>query len=580
MSTASPVKTTGQNAQPAGHQSASAPAIRPEKLFEYFESLLNGYLSQNIDYFLFEPGMPLKVGRQGQQQVLERVMLPLVAVDAFVRRVLSVHLAKPYEELDETDLRISMGQKLQYDVVLSLPQGLVARSLKGKLIPHPKGVALELELEPLFTLGYEELTDPTHFDDAELEAWLDEFATRLTQKKNPTPKDVVLSPNKENPYVTVTGGLKPIEDVSLSGGGRSTQRIAWTLIRLANNPLVNDRIKKNQGILQGLDLDLAYKTRAGRRFRVNIADSFDMESDHGPLITMRILPEKPWTTAELPLPKVVLDTVMNTRMGLVLIAGTTGSGKSTTMCVLIDYLLKSKSVNFLTIENPIETMFPARLYPRSIISQRELGKHTSNLHRGLESAVRQTLNMAMVGEIRNAEDASMALELAQSGHLIFATVHAGSVGESVRRIVDMYPADQEKKIREMLAAQYRLGMAQILVKGTQGQTELVLEVMKTNQEIKLLLLDQQDKDRQLTMRELLEWYAPHTGTRSLDMALVELFRAGKISEDTMMFNSPDPDALVHRQSKLGIKLSSRWDATGAMIAQDTAEKLSMAVTHR
>lgn len=573
-----PAAATAVSGQPA---KAAGPAnpVRPEKLFEYFDTLLTSYLAQCVDAFRFEPDSALRIGREGRLQSLDRVMLPGMAVDAFARRVLSVNIVKAYEEIKDADLRMAMGSKMVYEVVLNTPRGPVARSFKVLLLDTPRGTGLDMTLEPLFTVGYGAEVDPAGLDENGLEAWMDDFATRLTQAKNPTPKDVIFSPNKPNPVVTVTGGLKPVEDVYFGEGGRTITRIAWTLIRLANNPLVNDKIKKNQGMLTGLDLDLAFRTRGGRRFRVNIADSYDNELDHGPLITMRILPEKPWTLAELPVPKVVLDTATNTRMGLILIAGTTGSGKSTTMGVIIDYLLKNKSINFLTIENPIETMFPARLYPRSIISQRELGKHTTNLHKGLESAVRQTLNMAMVGEIRNAEDASMALELAQSGHLIFATVHAGSVGESVRRIVDMYPADQEGKIREMLAAQYKLGLAQILVKGVNGQTELVLEVMKTNTEIKLLMLGQQEKERQLTMRELLEWYAPHTGTCSLDQALVELFKSGKISEDTLMFNSPDPDALIHRQSRLGIKLSSRWDATGAMIAEDTAERLTMAISH-
>lgn len=574
----------GGSGTPASHPPAPAapaptaapkPQVNTDKLFEYFDTLLVSYLAQGIDTFLFQPDVALQVGKAGAMQVLDRVLLPAVAVDTFLRRVISVHLTKPFEELDESDIRGSRGGRLAYDVVLETPKGPIARSYRASIIDTNRGLGFKLLQDPLFVLGYDPPADPMAMNDAQLEAFFDDFATRMTKKKDPTPKDVIFSPNKVNPFVTVTGGMKPVEDVLTASGGKITSRLAFLMIRLANSPMVNERIKANGGLLTGLDLDLAYRTRAGRRFRVNIADSFDNELDNGPLITMRVLPEKPWTTSELPLPKVVLETLMNTRMGLVIINGTTGSGKSTTMGVLIDYLLKNKSVNLLTIENPIETMFPSKLYPRSIVSQRELGKHTSSLHRGLESAVRQTLNIAMVGEIRNAEDCSMALELAQSGHLIFATLHAGSVGESIRRMIDMYPADQEKKIREMLAAQYRMGMAQILVKGVSGQTEMVLEVMKTNQEIKLLMMDQQEKERQLSMRELLEYYAERAGTSSLDMALVRLFKEGKISEDCMMFNSPDPDALIYRQSRLGIKISARFDVVGSMIDQDTQDKLQM-----
>jgi twitching motility protein PilT len=554
------------------------PRVAPTRLFEYFDTLLTTYLPQGIEVFRFEPDAPLQVGRGGVMQPIPQVTLQSLIVTTFIKRIISLNQYKLYEEVDDDDIRMALGGKLIYDVVLQGPRGPIARGFKASVFKHEKGAGLHLELDPPFLVGYGGMADPGALNDEQLVEWFDDFATRMLARNNPRPKDVVFSPNKENPYVTVTGGLKPVEDVFIRGGA-TTERIARVLIRLANNPLVNEKVQKNGGRLQGLDLDMAYKTRAGRRFRVNVADSFDVEVDHGPLITMRILPDKPWTLDDLPLPRVVLDVVTNTRMGLVLISGTTGSGKSTTMGVLIDYLLKNKSINFLSIENPIETMFPARQYPRSIISQRELGKHTINLHKGLESAVRQTLSMAMVGEIRNAEDAAMALELAQSGHLIFATVHAGSTGESINRIVDMFPADQEKKIREMLAAQYRLGLAQILVKGVNGQTELVLEVMKTNPEIKLYMLKQQEPDRELSMRELLELYAETSGTQSMDQALVKLFKEGKISEDVMMYNSPDPEGLVLRQSKLGIKLSSRWDATGAQIAADTEQKLAMALAY-
>jgi len=553
-----------------------AQAAQLQKLFDYLDALLTTYVQQRVEEYHFMPGQSLKVGRGGKLQEIPQVKLAGPMVDTFVHRLISLNNFKRFEDVEESDIRMSLGGRLNYDITLASPRGKVARSFTGQLVETPGGFGFILKLDPLFTLGFGQVIDIAQYSDAQLEEWFDTFAQRLAEKENPNPKDVIFSPNKLNPYVTVTGGLKPIEDVYTQPG--MAERVARAIIKVANNPLVNDLVEGHGGRLQGLDLDLAYKTRAGRRFRVNIADSFDNASDHAPLITMRILPPAPWTIDKLPLPQVVLDTALNTRMGLVLICGTTGSGKSTTMCVLIDYLLKRKSINFLTIENPIETMFPAAQYPKSIISQRELGKHTENLHRGLESAVRQTLTMAMVGEIRNARDAAMALELAQSGHLIFATIHSGSVGESVRRLVDMFPADQEKKIREQLAAQYKLGMAQILVKGIKGQTELVLEVMKTNQEMKQFMMNQQEDDRLYSMRELIEMYT-ETGCLSLDQSLVQLFKDQKISEDTVMYNSPDPDALVYRQGKLGIKLSERWDATGAMIAEDMEEEMKMAMTY-
>ncbi len=559
-----------------GTESNNEASKRIKEVTRYLDTLLKHWLPHGVDYFRFEPNRALEIRHEGRLQSIEKIQLTIDLVDIFIRHVIAHNVLKPIEEIEEHDIRTSTGVRLNYEIVISLEQGHVRHPMEAALFETPGGLGLELTRETPFTLSYPSPVRPSALEDDELERWMDDFATRLINKEEPKPRDVIFNPNKRHPYVTLTGGVKPVDDVLIEAG--LTRRIAHLLIRKANNPRVNNALEKNGGVLEGMDIDLAYRTHEGRRFRVNIADSFDLVHDHAPLITMRILPPKPWTTDDLPLPHVILDTVMKTRMGLVLISGTTGSGKSTTMGVIIDYLLRRKSINLLTIENPIETMFPAHEYPRSLITQRELGKHTLALSRGLESAVRQTLNMAMVGEIRNADDAIMALELAQSGHLIFATVHAGTTGESVRRIVDMFPASQEKKIREMLASQYKLGLAQILVKGTQGQTELVMEIMKTNPEIKLFILNQQEPDRLFSMRELLELYSSTQHTQSMDQALVSLYKNGRISEDVMMYNSPDPSALVYRQTKLGIRLSARWDATGAQIVEDTSGTLTLAPT--
>jgi len=321
---------------------------------------------------------------------------------------------------------------------------------------------------------------------------------------------------------------------------------------------------ERQGV-PSFESDIAYRTGSGRRYRVNLADCFDGLSEHGLHVTMRVLAEEPLTVDQLGLPKVVVDTVASLRMGLVLINGVTGSGKSTTMAALLDYLLKTKSINLLTIENPIEVVFPAQRYPNSVVLQREVGMHTVNAQTAMRSAVRQTLNVAMVGEIRNASDMSLAFDLAISGHLILATLHANTIAESVTRIVEMYPPSDEKKVREVLATQYKLGLAQILVTGKPKPVELVLEIMRMNAEVQALILGHQDQDRQLSMRELLEAYSEVQGSKSLDQALVELYNQERIDEDTLMFNSPDPDGLVLRQNKLGLSLSKRWDPTGALV---------------
>jgi twitching motility protein PilT len=538
------------------------------ELIESLNKILVLHLSKGVTDLVFEPNQKLKVGKGETMVENPQITITPDFLNVAVRQIVAVNQDRGIDTIEERDILQVVGGNLEYDVLIPGESGMEAKTFRCLItLNETNQLGLKMGLEPEIRLGFASVVNPAEMSHEQVINWLDDFGTRIMNLNNPKAKDVLFHPNKRHPYITVTGGLRPIKDILIAPTGKPVHKIAQALIKVAENPSIDHVIAENKGLLDTLDLDLSFRTKAGRRFRVNIADVFDWEVEHAPLITMRLLPERPFTMEELKLPEGIRDMIYNLKMGLVLICGTTGSGKSTTMCAMIDFLLKSKSINFLTVENPVETIFPSLNYPKSIITQRDVGKHAFTQPKAMESAVRQSLNMAMVGEIRNAHDAMMAMELAQSGHLIFATIHAGSVGESVRRVVDMFPADQEKKVREMLAAQYKMGLAQVLVKGVLGQTELVLEIMKTSADVKALITETQDPERRFSMREILEMYNPTMGTLSLDQCLVNHFKAGRINEDIMMYNSPDPDALVYRQNKLGVKLSSKWDPTGADIEE-------------
>jgi twitching motility protein PilT len=530
----------------------------------YFDKMLVAHVNQGVTEFHLNPGENLKI--KVKDAIIENPALPLKdeLIQAAVKKLISDNQNRSVESVEHKDFLEVSGGNLEYDIYIETPHGLKLKTLRSTPHVTEKGlVSLKMIVEPEIAIGYSESLEIARIEaEDKFELWFDDFTSKILAMNNPRPKDIILHPNKKHPFLTVTGGLRPITDVVISPG--ITNRIARMLVRLSHNPSIEAVLARNNNSFDTLDIDLAYKTRAGRRFRVNIADIFDTEHEHGCLITMRLLPEKPFTVDELRLPKVLMDTIFNLKMGLILISGTTGSGKSTTMGALIDFLLKTKSVNLLTIENPIETLFPSQQYPKSTISQREVGKHSLSQSKAMESAVRQTLNIAMVGEIRNDHDAMMAIELAQSGHLIFATLHAGSTGESIDRIVEMFPSDQSRKVRDLLAAQYKMGVAQTLVKGLQGQTELALEIFKTNNDIKGFITKNQEKERQFSMREIIEMYSG-SGSLSYDQCLVQLFNEGKINEDIMMFNSPDQDALIYRQGKLGVKLTAKWDPVGSKL---------------
>ncbi|BCS52727.1 type IV pilus twitching motility protein PilT [Geobacter sp. SVR] len=537
-----------------------------DEIIGHFNKMLVAHVVKGVTEFLLNSDESLKVKLDGNLIENGKVVITRPLLETILRKIIANNQNKSIEQVEKKDFMLVSGGTLEYDVYLDTPEGQRLRSFR--CIPIVAGddrIALTLELEPEIAIGYPQVFKVAEIGSEEqLEAWYDDFTTRVLAMDNPRPKDILLQPNKLNPHLIVTGGLRPITDVEFATG--VTDRIARLLVRLSDNPAVIEQLAGNNDRFDNLDLDIAYRTKAGRRFRVNIADVFDTEAEHGCLITMRLLPERPFTVEVLKLPRILSDTIFNLKMGLVIISGTTGSGKSTTMGALIDLLLKSKSVNLLTIENPIETIFPSMQYPKSTVSQREVGKHTLSQSKAMQSAVRQTLNVAMVGEIRNDHDAMMAIELAQSGHLIFATLHAGTTGESVERIVEMFPAEHAKKVRDLLSTHYKMGIAQTLVKGVQGQTELAMEIFITNPDVKALIARTQKADRQFSMREIIEMYA-ETGCMSYDQCLVKLFNEGKINEDIMMFNSPDKDALIYRQGKLGVKLSAKWDPVGSTLDQ-------------
>ena len=537
-----------------------------DEVISYFDKMLVSCVLQGITEFHLRSGEFLKVKIKDSLVENNKIKINEQFLEIILKKIISDNQNKNIENVEKKDFIAVSGGNLEYDIFLETPMGQKLRTLKCvPTVNDNEEICIILTLEPEIVIGYPDVFDVVRIDSEEkLESWFDDFTTRIMAMTNPRPKDILLHPNKSNPYLIVTGGLRPVTDVLFATG--FTNRISAMLVKKSKNPAVMSVLQKNNSCFDNLDIDIAYKTKAGKRFRVNIADVFDAETEHGCLITMRLLPDKPFTVEELKLPKVLTDTVFNLKMGLVIISGTTGSGKSTTMGALIDFLLKSKSLNLLTIENPIETIFPAAHYPKSSISQREVGKHAISQPAAMQSAVRQTLNVAMVGEIRNDHDAMMALELAQSGHLIFATLHAGTAGESIDRIIEMFPAEHSKKMRELLATHYKMGVAQTLLKGVQGQTELAMEIFKTNADIKAFITQTQKEDRQFSMREVIEMYVA-TGCMSYDQCLVKLFNEGKINEDIMMFNSPDQDALIYRQGKLGVKLSAKWDPVGNKLDQ-------------
>jgi twitching motility protein PilT len=192
-----------------------------------------------------------------------------------------------------------------------------------------------------------------------------------------------------------------------------------------------------------LDVDLSYSFKDNTRFRVNIYRQQGVLA-----IAFRLIPNQIKSLEELNLPP-ALRKFTETKQGLVLVVGPTGHGKSTTLASMINTINLTRSEHILTIEDPVEFMFTPK---KSVISQREVNLDTPSFAQGLKAALREDINVVLVGEIRDLDSISAALTLAETGHLIFATMHTNDAAQSIDRIVDVFPGDQQSQVRAQLAS--------------------------------------------------------------------------------------------------------------------------------
>jgi twitching motility protein PilT len=250
------------------------------------------------------------------------------------------------------------------------------------------------------------------------------------------------------PKVRVHGSVKPITDEVLTESGITTmmQEIcegnAW------------ERFQEKG------DLDFAYEMDANNRFRCNY-----LRQLHGYGAVFRIIPTKIASLEQLGIPPVVKE-FGNIRSGLVLVTGPTGSGKSTTLAALIDYINTNFRRHIITIEEPIEFVHRNK---KSIITQREVPIQTPSFSDGLRAALREDADIVLVGEMRDLETISLALTAAETGLLVFGTLHTNNARKTVDRIIDVFPADQQSQVRTMLAASLKGVVAQLLMKKADGK---------------------------------------------------------------------------------------------------------------
>ncbi|PKM91045.1 type IV pili twitching motility protein PilT [Candidatus Falkowbacteria bacterium HGW-Falkowbacteria-1] len=265
------------------------------------------------------------------------------------------------------------------------------------------------------------------------------------------------------------------------------------------------------------DLDFSYQFE-NFRFRTNL--SFEKGNIK---MTARIIKEDLPTMEGLDMPRRVYD-LLNLSQGLILLTGPTGSGKSTSLAAMVDYINSHRSCNIITFEDPIEFVFSPK---KSIISQRQLGTDMPSFASGLRYVLRQDPNVIMVGEMRDLETISTAVTLAETGHLVLATLHTCSASQTIDRIIDIFPPHQQNQIKSQLSLILSAVISQVLVPDTNGGRVAVREVLLNNSAVSNLIREQKIAQ----IKSVLETQSSE-GMISFERSIKDLANRGVISVDT------------------------------------------------
>ncbi|MEM8954343.1 MAG: type IV pilus twitching motility protein PilT [Verrucomicrobiota bacterium] len=272
-------------------------------------------------------------------------------------------------------------------------------------------------------------------------------------------------------------------DLHLSEGEPPKARLHGAIHPLAEQPILDGETLHNmlaeiceerafERYLKKGDLDFAYEMDEDSRFRCNY-----FRQSHGLAAVFRLIPTEIASLDDLGVPQAVQE-FGNLRSGLVLVTGPTGSGKSTTLAALIDYVNQNMARHIVTVEEPIEFVHSNK---KSIITQREVPIHTPRFADGLRAALREDADIVLVGEMRDLETISLALTAAETGLLVFGTLHTNNARKTVDRLVDVFPSDQQSQVRTMLAASLKGVVAQLLMKKKDGRGRVpVNEILVSN----------------------------------------------------------------------------------------------------
>jgi twitching motility protein PilU len=321
--------------------------------------------------------------------------------------------------------------------------------------------------------------------------------------------------------IKIDGKIMPVNQVELSP----------KMVRQAALELMNEQ--QLEQFTRDLEIDFAISEPGLGRFRVNVFH----QRGNVAMVLRFITPELPQLDV-LGMPDILKDMIM-LRRGLILMVGASGSGKSTTLAAMIDHRNKNSASHIVTIEDPIEFLHSNQ---KSIVNQREVGLDTLSYHRALRSAMREAPDVILIGEIRDRETMQAAIDLAGTGHLAIATLHANNSPETLDRIINMYPNDQHKQVLMDLAQYVRVIISQRLVRSKEGKRVAAVEIMLNTPHISEMILKGDISGVKEAFKDTKE-----PGMQSFDQALFEHYRKGAISMEEALSNA---DSRANLEAKI------------------------------
>ncbi len=330
------------------------------------------------------------------------------------------------------------------------------------------------------------------------------------------------------PMLRVHGSIQPL------GAGKPLPLTQEDLHMSLYDILTEEQRKRFE---RDKELDFALELKNVGRFRANI-----FYTRRGEGAAFRYIPSKIQSLGELGLPEENLKQISDRKKGLVLVTGPTGSGKSTTLAAMIDYVNSTRYDHIITIEDPIEFIHE---HKKCLVNQREVGSNTQSFANALRSALREDPDVILVGEMRDLETISLALTASETGHLVFGTLHTMNAPKTVDRVIDVFPPEQQQQIRIMFAEAIIAVISQVLLKKKDGSGRIVaLEIMVASTAIKNLI--REGKTHQLSS---IIQTSQKMGMQSMEQVLKNLAMSGKVDFKEAKMYSPNLDLFDDRISE-------------------------------